>query len=319
MRVLEGLDAVLALDLSRREAQGLEHRSVVAVGVYDGVHLGHQQLLHELLLMGARLGGVPTVVTFRAHPDALLKGTAPPLLVSIPHRLRLLRRAGVQRVALLDFDQRIRDMTAEAFARDILHRALNTRGLLLGFDSAMGRNREGTPERFAELGASLGFEVQRGAPLLVDGEPVSSTKIREALHRGDLDLACRFLGRWPSTFGPVVHGDGRGRTLGFATANVQPHSAALPPYGVYAVEVLHDGESLPGVANLGERPTFEGAAAPGPVLEVHLLDFAGDLYGEDLEVCFLARLRPEQRFADRQALQAQIQRDIAHARAVLGA
>lgn len=316
MRVYEGLDAILRLDLRRSGPQGVEGRSVVAVGVYDGVHLGHQQLLHELLLMSARLGGAPTVVTFRSHPDTLLKGDAPPLLVSVPHRLRLLRRAGVQRTALIDFDDRLRQTTAEAFAQDVLHRALNARGLLLGFDSAMGRNREGTPERFAELGRDLGFEVAVGAPLQVDGETVSSTKIRAAIARGDLDTAYRFLGRWPAVFGAVVRGDGRGRTLGFPTANLVPESAAIPPDGVYAVEVIRGGDTLPGVAHLGRRPTFDDT--PGPRLEIHLLDFDGDLYGEDLEVSFLKKLRGARRFADATELEAQIRQDVEAARAAWG-
>ena len=316
MRVYAGLDAVLGLDLLQSGPPGVEGHSVVAVGVYDGVHLGHQKLLHELLLMSARLGGVPTVVTFRSHPDTLLKGNAPPLLVSVPHRLRLLRRAGVQRTALLDFDDRLRQTSAETFARNVLHRALNTRGLLLGFDSAMGRNREGTPERFAELGRDLDFEVAVGAPLDVDGETVSSTKIRAAIAGGDLDTAYRFLGRWPSVFGPVVHGDGRGRTLGFPTANVVPESAAIPPDGVYAVEVIRGGDTLPGVAHLGQRPTFDDAPDRG--WRSTCSDFEGDLYGEDLEVSFLKNLRGARRFHNPAELEAQIRRDIEAARAALG-
>jgi len=284
--------------------------------VFDGVHLGHQRMLHQLLEMAAELGGVPTVITFRVHPDELLKGEAPPLLVSVPHRLRLLRRAGVQRLVLLDFDRRVRETTAEAFTDDVLCGALRIRGLLLGFDSALGKNREGTPERFAELGRERGFEVRTGDPLLVDGERVSSTAIRAAIAAGDLALAQRFLGRWPSTFGPVEHGAGRGRTMGFPTANVRPHSNALPPEGVYAVEVIVDGETVGGVANLGRRPTFDDGGT-APTLEVHLLDFGGDLYGQDLEVCFLAFLRRERKFANREELERQIQADVTRAREVL--
>lgn len=314
MRLIEGLDALLALDLRALYGDTLESRSVVAVGVFDGVHLGHQRLLHQLLEMASDLQGVPSVVTFRNHPDQLLRGEAPPLLVSVPHRLRLLRRTGVQRLVLLDFEPRLQQMTAEEFARRILAERLRANGLLLGYDSALGRDREGTPGRFRELGEELGFVVREGEPFTVDGVAVSSTAIREAIARGDLAQAQRYLGRWPSTFGEVVRGDGRGRSLGYPTANVVPQTPVLPPHGVYAAEVIVEGEVFAAVANLGLRPTFRSGR--DPVLEVHLLDFEGDLYEMLLEVCFLAHLREERRFDGPEQLEAQIARDVQKAREV---
>ena len=312
MRLIEGLDALLALDLPSLVGDGPQSHSVVAVGVFDGVHLGHQRLLHELLEMTSRLPGVPTVVTFRNHPDQVLRGNAPPLIVSVPHRLRLLRRAGVQRLVLLDFEPRLQQMTARRFAEDLLTSRLRCTGLLLGYDSALGKDREGTPARFRELGTELGFEVRAGQPFLCDGHPVSSTKIRAAITSGDLDLAQRLLGRRASTFGVVRHGDGRGKGLGFPTANFTPETPVLPPTGVYAVEAILDGNVLPGVANLGARPTFGGDAQNA--LEVHLFDFDGDLYGRELEVAFVSRIRGEQKFADAHDLRAQIARDAQSAR-----
>src|SRR5688572_25728541 len=191
MRTIEGLDALFALDLRALHGDGLESRSVVAVGVFDGVHLGHQRLLHELLELASRLQGVPTAITFTNHPDELLHGGGPPLLVSVPHRLRLLRRAGVQRLVLLPFGREVQQMSAREFAERVLARALRARGLLLGYDSALGRDREGTPARFAELGKEYGFEVKAGARFEVDGVPVSSTAIRNAILRGDLTAASR--------------------------------------------------------------------------------------------------------------------------------
>jgi len=316
MRVVEGLDHLLALDLVALYGQARESHSAVTVGVFDGVHLGHQRLVHELLEMASDLDAVPTAITFRTHPDTLLRGAAPPEIVSVPHRLRLLRRAGVQRLVLLDFDERLRNLTADEFARRILAERLRCRGLLLGFDSRLGRDREGTPARFDELGRELGFVVRASRPLEVDGEPVSSTAIRDAIARGDLQRSSRLLGRYPSAFGTVVRGDERGRKLGFPTANLVPQSSVLPPHGVYAVHVIHDGETFAGVANHGTRPTFGGADAP-TLLEVHLLDWHGDLYGATLEVSFVAMLRPEQAFADASALRAQIEKDVARARAIL--
>lgn len=318
MRLIEGLSALQALDLRAALGDGPQSRSVVAVGVFDGVHLGHQRLLHDLLEMSARLHGVPTVVTFKNHPDQVLRGGAPPLLVSVPHRLRLLRRAGVQRLVLLDFEPRLQQMTAREFATDLLVGSLRASGLLLGYDSALGKDREGTPARFQELGAELGFEVRIGEPFVVDGRAVSSTRIRAAIQSGDLELSKRLLGRNPSTFGVVEHGFGRGRDLGFPTANLRPETPALPPHGVYAILAILDGNVLPGIANLGVRPTFGGDPASA-LLEVHLFDFHGDLYGRELEVGFVAAIRAERKFDSAADLQQQIARDLEHARACLRA
>lgn len=319
MRLIEGLDALQALDLGGTYGETPASRSVVAVGVFDGVHLGHLRLLHQLLEMSSTLQGMPTVVTFTNHPDQVLRGQAPPLLVSVPHRLRLLRRAGVQRLVLLCFEPRLQNLPARQFAEQLLVKALRTRGLLLGYDSALGKDREGTPQRFRELGGELGFEVRTGSPFEVDGQPVSSTAIRAAIARGDLALAHRFLGRYPGALGTVVRGDARGREIGFPTANVVPQAAVMPPMGVYAVEAILDGVVFPAVANLGQRPTFGAAPSPLPHLEVHLLDFDGDLYGRELEVVFKQFLRPERCFADVDALRAQIACDVAAARQSLTA
>lgn len=313
MQLIEGLSALLDLDLVALHGETPAGRSVVAVGVFDGVHLGHQRLLHQLLEMSSALQAMPTVVTFANHPDQVLHGEAPPLLVSVPHRLRLLRRAGVQRLVLLRFEPRLQNMTPREFAERVLVQRLRTRGLLLGYDSALGKDRAGTPQCFRDLGGELGFEVRTGAPFEVDGQPVSSTAIRSAIARGDLTLAHRYLGRYPGAMGTVVHGSARGRTLGFPTANVAIEDAVVPPPGVYAVEAIVDGTTHRAVANLGTRPTFAGDRAP-VVLEVHVLDFDGDLYGRELEITFRHRLREERRFPDAAALREQIARDVATAR-----
>lgn len=316
MRLIEGLDALLALDLVATYGESLPSRSAVAVGVFDGVHLGHQRLLHQLVEMASSLQAVPAIVTFANHPDQLLHGEAPPLLVSVPHRLRLLRRAGVERLVLLTFEPRLQNMTAREFAERVLVKSLRARGLLLGYDSAIGKDRAGTPQAFRELGDELGFEVHTGTPFEVDGQPVSSTAIRRAIAAGDLALAHRYLGRFPGAFGTVVHGDARGKQLGFPTANLVPHPAVLPPPGVYAVEAIVDGTAWPAAANLGTRPTFAGDRAQ-TLLEVHLLGFEGDLYGRELEVTFRRLLRPERRFANADELRAQIHRDVAAVRELL--
>lgn len=314
MRLVEGLDALGELDLASIYGdRSANSHSVVAVGVFDGVHLGHHRLLHQLLEMASDLRGMPTVVTFANHPDQVLRGNAPPPLCSVAHRLRLLRRAGVLRLVLLQFEKRLQNLTARAFTEQVLVR-LRARGLLLGYDSAVGKDREGTPARFAELGREFGFEVATGAPFELDGEPISSTRIREAIASGELATARRYLGRFPGALGEVVHGDARGRTLGFPTANIAVQPGALPPTGVYAVEAVIDGEPFAAVANLGCRPTFAGNS---PSLEVHLLDFDSDLYGRELEITFRQMLRDERKFSGPDELREQIGRDVAAARACL--
>jgi len=317
MRLIEGLDALLSLDLVALYGESLLARSVVAVGVFDGVHLGHQRLLHQLLEMSSALQATPAVVTFSNHPDQVLHGKTPPPLTSVAHRLRLLRRAGVQRLALLHFEPRLQNMTPREFAERILVRSLRARGLLLGYDSALGKDRAGTPQTFRELGGELGFEVHTGASFEVDGQPVSSTAIRSAIARGDLALAHRYLGRYPGVMGTVVHGDARGRSIGFPTANVALEDAVLPPPGVYAVEAVLDGSTHPAVANLGTRPTFTTDAKL--VLEVHVMNFTGDLYGRELELTFRRFLRAERRFPDVDALVQQIRLDVEQARSLLEA
>lgn len=317
MRLVQGLDALRELDLvSVYGDQDQNSRSVVAVGVFDGVHLGHQRLLQQLLEMASALGGMPTVVTFANHPDQILRGKAPPHIVSVPHRLRLLRRSGVLRLVLLEFEPRLQNMTAREFTEELLVTKLRTRGLLLGYDSALGKDRQGTPQHFRDLGSEFGFQVATGAPFEVDGQPVSSTSIRKAISDGDLARARRFLGRFPGALGTVEHGEARGRTMGFPTANVALTSGALPPIGVYAVEAVVDGTTYAAVANLGTRPTFgEGENS----LEVHLLDFEGDLYDRELEVTFRQLLRGERKFDGPDDLKAQIAKDVAAARDCLRA
>lgn len=317
MRLIEGLDALRDLDLvSIYGDQDQNSHSVVAVGVFDGVHLGHLRLLHQLLEMASALGGMPTVVTFTNHPDQVLLGKAPPLIVSVAHRLRLLRRSGVLRLVQLQFEPRLQKMTAREFADELLVKRLRTRGLLLGYDSALGKDRQGTPQHFRDLGSEFGFQVATGAPFEVDGQPVSSTAIRQAITGGDLARARRFLGRFPGALGKVVHGEARGRKLGFPTANVALTSGALPPTGVYAVEAVVDGTTFAAVANLGTRPTFGNGDS---CLEVHLLDFDGNLYDRELEVTFRQLLRGERKFAGPDDLKAQITKDVAATRACLRA
>lgn len=297
--------------------------SVVSIGVFDGVHLGHQAILAANVARARSLGAVPTVVTFAGHPKEVLLGRAPRTLTTLEHRLALFRRAGIEHAVALEFDEHLRATTAEQFVEDILVRGLATRALVLGFDSKFGRERRGTPEFLA----ARGFDVTVVPQVQVGPYGVSSTAIREAIELGDLARAEAMLGRAVSVLGTVVRGDALGRRLGFPTANLDLQHELHPPPGVYYGRARFgdgtlDGDGAPdhpAVANIGFRPTVGGGAAREPRIEVHLVDFSGDLYGARLEFTFLGRLRGEQRFDGLDALVAQIRRDVDEARLRLSA
>jgi riboflavin kinase/FMN adenylyltransferase len=290
--------------------------TAVTVGVFDGMHLGHRALLSRTGARAAEVGGELVAVTFTTHPELVLRGAAPPPLMTLEERLRLLAAAGADACVLVEFTPQVRDLDAETFARDVLAAGLSCRHLVLGHDSAICRGREGTVERFAELGKGFGFGAERIDPVIVDGMKVSSSTIRGALVRGDVALAARLLGRPHVLAGRVVHGDGRGRTLGFPTANLEVPPLCLPAHGVYACRLRWRGGEHAAVVNLGVRPTFGGSR---PVVEAHVLDFTGDLYGADVELAFVERLRAEQRFDSVDALRQQIAADVAAARTRLAA
>ena len=291
------------------------HRGCVAtIGNFDGVHLGHQAVLGQLAEKAGQLGLPTTVVTFEPHPQEwFFPDRAPPRLTRLREKLTALRRYSVDRVLVLRFDARLAAMEAAAFVERILVRGLGVRHLVVGDDFRFGRNRAGDFAFLRAMGARHGFDVVAMHSFRIDGERVSSTRIREALAAGDMDTAEKLLGRPYRMCGRVAHGDRRGRGIGFPTANLHLHRRASPVLGVFAVEVFGvPGEPVPGVANVGVRPTVDGTCA---LLEVHLLDFAGDLYGRYVQVDFLHKLRDERRFASFEALRAQIRRDVEAARA----
>jgi riboflavin kinase/FMN adenylyltransferase len=293
------------------------HGGVATIGVFDGLHLGHRAILDRTLSWARTEQRPALLITFGVHPDLVVHGRAPEPLLSLDHRLREVGRAGIDAALVLQFDAALRELSAEAFVEKILVGSLRVHGVVLGHDTAVGRDRRGDAERLTALGAQHGFEVASVGRIAVDGEVVSSTRIRELLKQGDLDAAARLLGRSPSVLGTVVHGDERGRKLGFPTANLDAESECHPGDGVYVVLVLagRSGERrFGGVANIGRRPTFEkGRQGDAALVEVHVLDFSGDLYGERLEVVFLKRLREERKFASADALVRQIEVDRAAA------
>lgn len=293
------------------------------IGVYDGVHLGHQAVIRATQAEAARHGVRTAVVTFDRHPATILRPeSAPRLLTTLDQKLELLEATGVDCVVVITFDERRAHESAEAFAREVLVDRLRARAVVVGEDFHFGHRRRGNVALLRDVGAEHGFTVE-GLGLLPSptgfDEPVSSTAIRRALAGGDVVAAARMLGRPFELRGTVVRGDQRGRLLGFPTANVPVSSAlAIPADAVYAGwYVRPDGVEHPAAINLGRRPTFY-EHAEASLLEAHLLDFQGDLYDEIARVRFVELLRSEMRFDSVEALVAQLDHDVANARRALG-
>jgi riboflavin kinase/FMN adenylyltransferase len=289
----------------------------LTVGSFDGVHRGHQAILRKLIAGAHATGASAVVLTFFPHPSIVLRGRSGPFYLTSPEeRAVLLGQQGIDHVITLKFDKTLASQTARAFVQ-ALYDHLGLRHLCIGRDFALGRGREGDLSFLQNLGKELGYAVSVMRPILHKGQVVSSSRIRTALLDGDVRLAKALLGRPFQVHGEVVAGDGRGRTIGIPTANLEVWpERLLPKSGVYACLACVDGQTRRAVANIGVRPTFESQEAL-PRLEAHLLDYAGDLYGKDLTLRFVARLRDEQRFPDIQTLVNQIRTDISQAIKIL--
>ena len=288
---------------------------VVTIGTYDGIHLGHQALLRRLKEHAAKLGLPTVVLTFEPTPREYLTPEAPPArLTSLRERWRIFSRMDLDGLLLLRFGECLRNLTGEAFA-GLLAKDVGARAVVVGHDFRFGRNGEATAPMLADVGKRLGFTVDVVPPVMCDGERVSSSRVRDALWRGDFALAHRWLGRPYTMRGRVVHGQRLGRDLGFPTANLRIERRRSPLNGIFAVRV-HGIEATPlrGVASLGTRPTVGGVHT---LLEVHVFDFSADLYGREIEVEFVAKLRDEEYFPTLDALVEQIHRDAAQARRIL--
>ena len=284
--------------------QAIPEPTAVTVGVFDGVHLGHQALL-------AQMGGARLVVTLTAHPSFVLGRRESEYWLDDPQEhLRLLFEAGAKYVAVLPFTREVAGLSACQMAR-LLYDQLQMRSLLLGYDSRFGSKNNDDFDRLPQMASELGFGLRRGEPFLVDEEPISSSRIRESLANGRVEETAALLGRPFSITGTVLHGRGVGHTLGFPTANIDLTQTRkmLPKDGVYAVRIKNEKLRIKncGMANLGTAPTF---GVEKPLLEVHLLDFEGDLYGETVTVEFSRRLRDIVRFDSIEALQHQLQTDL---------
>jgi len=292
-----------------------QNDTMLSIGVFDGVHLGHKYLISQLKKLAKRRHLLSGIITFRPHPrEVLLPDIKLAYLTTFSQRARFLEDEHVDMVITLTFDQEMARLGARNFIT-LLQKHLRTKGLVIGYDFVLGQSREGNSIFLAELGEELGFIVRVVPPLVVNGHIVSSTTVRNALSKGDMETVHSLTGRYFNLHAPVVSGTGRGTGLGFPTANleIEPRQA-LPPDGVYTTRAYIDGKPYQSVTNIGQRPTFGNNER---TVEVYILDYHTDIYGRELTIDIIERLRGERKFASAEDLKIQITQDIAQSRETL--
>ena len=294
------------------------HRdAAVTFGVFDGIHIGHQAVINTLLKRAAEQQLMSALVAFYPHPLAFLAPErCPPLLTPLSKRVEVLQQLGIDKIIMLSFDAQIAAMSPEAFVERVLLEKCRARHVIVGYACQFGKDRAGNAHRLAELSQAYPFDVSIVPPTEIDGTPVHSTRIREALAQGDLRCGSQLLGRHYSLLGNVVHGDGRGKEIGFPTANIDTQNQICPPNGVYAIRAKLDEQWLDGVLNIGVRPTFEGTSVQ---VESHFFDFDETIYGKSVEIFLLEKIRSERKFTNPEMLVQQIRRDITDAAKILAA
>jgi riboflavin kinase / FMN adenylyltransferase len=306
MKVLRAIDEL-------RSLPGSTHLSI---GVFDGLHIGHQAVIGRALESSRQTGGNAVVVTFDPHPVRVLRPEkAPRLLTSTRHKVKLIEKLGVDAVLLLDFTLEFSRTPPETFIEKLVRGSNRLSQICVGQEWTFGADRSGSIRLLEEMAPKLGFQVASVPPVLVGDRVISSTLIRSAVECGDLESAAKYLGRDFTILGTVTEGRQLGRRLGFPTANLGAHNELFPPNGVYAAKAWFRKNEYGGVVNIGVRPTIENETGER-ILELHLFDFDQQIYGEDVEVAFLEHLRPEHKFSGVEELQAQIQRDAEKARQV---
>ena len=290
----------------------------LALGVFDGVHIGHQAVIQSVVDAAKFDGGVAGVLTFDPHPIRVLAPQVAPkrILASINHKKELLGDLGVGVMVVLPFTEEFASCEAESFLADLLEAPSHLKTLAIGEDWKFGKQRRGNVKLLEDFGNKHAINIRATSAVMLDGERVSSTRVRQAIRDGNMKAVCTMLGREYTILGTVIEGRQLGRTIGFPTANLRAHNEQLPCDGVWAVEVtLENGGIYRGAGNLGMRPTIEGTDAKR-MLEIHLLDYSGDLYGRDMEVRFLEFVRSEQQFPSLDALKTQIAEDVTFCRSL---
>ncbi len=287
--------------------------TVLTLGVFDGLHLGHQLIMRTVVDRAQATGAVPTVITFEPHPRAVLHPeSAPPLLQTLDQKIEAMGVLGIEQTIVIHFDKAFSQVRAEDFLRDVVVDRLQAKEVYLGRGFFFGHNREGNIDLLRRVSSQLGFVADEVSEVRLRDKRIGSTRIRELLLSGHVNLARRMLGRPYGVEGPVVRGAARGVGLGFPTANVQPHNRVIPKRGVYVTATLIEGQWRRSVTNIGTRPTFGDNLEPS--IETHVIDWSGDLYGDVLRVRFLHRLRDEKKFGSIDELKSQIESDVARAK-----
>jgi len=289
------------------------HNPVITIGVFDGVHLGHQKIIKTITRLASEKNGKSVIITFDRNPKNLIENNPPSFITTLEHRLMLFHRLGVDYTIILKFDRKVAQIPAEDFIKNILVNKLGTKCIVLGFDCHFGKDRKGDIELLQKLADKYHFEAYECLPETYQGQIISSTIIRQNILKGELENAKGMLGRSVSVLGTVVKKTGRGRTLGFPTANLDLHHEIRPPQGVYGTKVCWDDKEYLALTNIGLRPTFkkEPFSSEDETMEIetHILDFHESLYGKELEVQFLFKIRDEQHFASPEELKRQIEKD----------
>ncbi len=287
--------------------------TVASMGVFDGVHRGHQRILKKLVREAAKEGAKSLVITFHPHPQTVLNsGLRIPFLTSLGHRLSLIKELGVDFFIIVKFTKSFSRIKPDEFTRDTLVGDLNIKGLVVGEDFLFGRRGKGDLFLLKRLAKLHGFKLFGVRPVMMEGRCISSTRIRRAIEKGDLKNAALMLGRPVTVLGTVVRGRGIGKKIGFPTANINPHNEAIPPSGVYSVDVKLEKKIYKGVLNIGTRPTFGGNRRSA--IELYVFNFRKEIYHKDIEIMFKKKMRDEERFDSVGSLRRQIKLDILRAR-----
>ncbi len=290
----------------------IQRPTVLTLGVFDGLHLGHQLIMRTVVERARAIGAVPTAITFDPHPRSVLHpASSPPLLQTLDQKVEGFGVLGIEQTIVVRFTEEFSKINARDFLDDVVKDRLQAHEVYLGLGFAFGHNREGNIDLLQRVSKELGFVAGEVPEVRLRGQRVSSSKIRELLSKGRVNLARRMLGRPYGVEGRVVRGNERGHTLGFPTANLHPQNRVIPAHGVYVTGTLIDGQWRRSVTNVGTRPTFESGTEPS--VETFVINWAGDLYGDVIRVRFLYRLRDEKKFASLESLKTQIEKDVVRA------
>ncbi len=307
MKVLKGLKAF-------KDTSG----SVVTIGVFDGLHVGHRKVIERTISRARKTGMKSVILTFHPHPQkALNPESKVKSLISLDHRVRLIAQLGADTLIILNFTPTLAGLSAGKFLENILIKKLGAKEIFIGENFYFGKGARAGGRKLKEIARGFGVKVHIVKSVKKDGAVVSSSLIRHLITEGRITAARRLLGRRVSVYGTVIGGAGIARKLGYPTANINPHHEVVPPSGVYAVKALLGGKQFKGVLNIGTRPTFYGSRDKEPAIEAHLFDFHDAIYGKDIEILFIKKMRDEKKFKDERSLMAQIKRDARRARRIV--